>query len=104
MSDTRPATDPRLDALRAEIDALDERIVALLAERGAVVTRVGALKRELGSDEDAVRARDRVEGVVRKVREMATARGLDPRIADRTYRALIDALTDMQLGRLDEPR
>jgi len=104
MSETPTTTDPRLAALRDEIDALDEQIVELLARRGAVVTRVGALKRELGSDEDAVRARDRVEGVVRKVRDLAAARGLDPRIADRTYRALIEALTDMQLGRLDEPR
>lgn len=104
MSESRTTTDPRLTALREEIDALDEQIVDLLARRGAVVADVGARKRELGSDEDAVRDRHRVEGVVRKIRALAADRGLDPRIADRTYRALIDALTDMQLGLLDAPR
>jgi isochorismate pyruvate lyase len=86
-----------LDTLRAEIDVLDERIVALLAQRTAVVGRVGALKRRQRTSEDGVRALDRVERVVERIRGLAAEQGMDPAIAEQTYRALITALTDMQL-------
>jgi isochorismate pyruvate lyase len=86
-----------LAALRAEIDVLDERIVALLAQRTAVVARIGARKRQQRTTEDGVRALDRVERVVGRIRGLAADHGMDPAIAEHTYRALITALTDMQL-------
>ncbi|PWW58259.1 chorismate mutase [Actinokineospora spheciospongiae] len=87
-------SDPdALQALRGEIDELDRRIVALLARRTAVVRRVVQVKR----DEAAVRSPDRVEQVVRRVRGLAEEHGTDPDVVESTYRALITALTDLQL-------
>ena len=84
---------PTLPEIRERIDALDRRIVALLAERERWVVAAGALK----SDEAAVRAPDRVEQVIAKVRELAEGEGGSPEVVERTYRALIAAFIDLEL-------
>lgn len=86
----------RLAEYRTRIDALDERIVELLAARTAIVRELMVHK----NDEASVRGCDRVQQVVDRVRELAAARGMPADIAERTYRGLIDALTDMQLDYL----
>nr|WP_026247964.1 chorismate mutase [Streptomyces sp. SID8354] len=86
--------------MRARVDVLDEQIVELLAARTAVVRRIGALKGAQRRSEEEVRSPQRVERVVARVRSLADSHGMDPNIAERTYRALIAALTDMQLQAL----
>src|ERR1700754_2664501 len=83
-----------LSRIRGEIDAIDEQVIALLAERGRRVALAARLKR----DEAAVRGpASRVEQIVAKVRAMAEERGLEPEVAERTYRALIAAFIDAEL-------
>ncbi len=83
----------QLAALRAEIDRIDVALVGLIAERTRVVRRVMVHK----TDEESVRGCDRVRIVLDKVRALAEAEEIDPSIAERTYKSLIEALTDMQL-------
>lgn len=90
----------RIDELRGSIDVLDRRIVALLAERTQVVRELTEHKR----DEETVRSPGRVEQVISKVRALADEQGLEPGIAEATYRTLIAELTDLQLRRLAERR
>ena len=92
------AMETTLESLRSEIDVLDDQIVRLLADRTRVVQRIVGLKH----DEDAVRGTDRVRRVLDRIRALAESHGLDPTIAERTYRTLIDALTEMQLRELKE--
>lgn len=91
MTDEQALT---LDEIREQIDALDRMIVALLAERQKQVVAAGSLKR----DEQAVRAPDRVEQVIAKVRRLAGEAGASPDVVDRTYRAMIASFIDLELG------
>lgn len=83
----------QLSQFRAQIDALDERIVELLAARTKIVQELMVLKK----DEESVRGCDRVHQVLDRIGRLASIRGIPADIAVRTYRALIEALTDMQL-------
>jgi isochorismate pyruvate lyase len=53
-----------LGQVREKIDGLDRQIVGLIAERGAYVSQAARFKK----DSDAVRAPQRVEQVIGKVR------------------------------------
>ncbi|GAA4863194.1 chorismate mutase [Kitasatospora terrestris] len=90
---------PELASLRAEIDGLDERIVALLAERIAVVHRVARHK----TDETAVRAPDRVQQVVDRVRALADGHGIPADLVEKVYRLLIAELTELELDAFGRP-
>ena len=81
-----------LDQLRREIDRLDEQIVRLLAERGDYVLAASRFKRSA----DEVRAPQRVEQVVARVRDLALKHGALPDVVERTYRTLITAFTDAE--------
>ncbi|MBO0851308.1 MAG: chorismate mutase [Pseudonocardia sp.] len=87
-------SDPvELGRIRDEIDKIDREVVRLLAQRGQWVTRAAGLKR----DEVAVRGpARRVEQVVTKARAHAEEFGLEPEVAERTYRALVAAFIDAE--------
>jgi isochorismate pyruvate lyase len=86
-------TTPGIETMRAEIDALDRQIVDLIAQRQRWVAEAGRLK----SDADAVRAPDRVEKVIQKIRTLAERSGAAPDVVERTYRAMIGAFIDLEL-------
>ena len=81
-----------LAEVRQNIDRIDRAIVALMAERGKYVAEAGRFKK----DPAAVSAPARVEAIIAKVRADATAQGLDPTVAERTYRAMIAAFEDFE--------
>jgi chorismate mutase len=83
-----------LDEVRAEIDAIDDRIVELLAERRGYVLQAGQWK----PSAQAVRAPAREAQVIARVRAAAEARGLEPDLAERVYRALIDGFVEIEAG------
>ncbi|MFC4906072.1 chorismate mutase [Actinomadura gamaensis] len=86
--------EPRsLDEVRARIDALDGELVRLLAERQRLVEAAAAFK----TDEQAVRAPDRVERVVANARRRAEAANLSPAVAESVWRAMIAAFIDLEL-------
>ena len=76
-----------MTALRDRIDALDRDLVALLARRAAMIDRAAVLKPGEGLP---ARIAARVEDVVAKVRAEAAGRGLDPDLAERLWRMLIE--------------
>ncbi|MCY1136377.1 chorismate mutase [Actinoplanes sp. Pm04-4] len=84
-----------LGDVRARIDDLDTQIVALLARRQTLVEAAAGFK----TDEQAVRAPDRVERVVAAVRAKATAAGLDADVAESVWRSMITAFTELELAR-----
>jgi isochorismate pyruvate lyase len=81
-----------LAQVRAEIDRLDAQIVRLLAERGGYVLAAARFK----SSADEVRAPQRVEQVLAKVRHLAAEHGAMPEVVERIYRELIRAFTDAE--------
>lgn len=82
-----------LSEIRAQIDAVDQQIVVLIAQRQVRVLDAGALK----PDEQAVRAPDRVEQVIERVRALATEAGASPEVVEAAYRALIGAFIELEL-------
>ncbi|WP_026311446.1 chorismate mutase [Parafrankia elaeagni] len=87
-------SDNVLRDIRSRIDLLDQQIVQLLAAREELVRAAGRLK----SDTAAVRAPDRVEQVVQRVRGLAKEAGASPEVVDRIYRAMISAFIDLELA------
>jgi len=86
--------DAQLYEVRQQIDSVDRRIVTLLAERQKWVLKAGTLK----SDEDAVRAPDRVEQVISRIRSLAAETGASPDVVEAAYRALIEAFINLELS------
>ena len=86
---------PDLSDIRSAIDALDREIIALIAARQRFVEAAGAAMAGQGSD--AVRAPARVEAVIARVREEATAAGASPAVVEAAYRAMIAAFVELEL-------
>ncbi|MBK0097282.1 chorismate mutase [Erwinia sp. S63] len=87
-----------IDAVRKEIDQLDQQLVALIARRGECVKAAAGFKK----DSTAVRAPDRVQQVIDKVRGQAKAQGLPEEIIEQVYRAMITAFIDYELQQHSE--
>lgn len=82
-----------IEEVRANIDRIDDDIIRLLAERTEYVKQAASFKKS----EDGVRAADRVEAVIKKVREKALEYGASPDIAETVYRNMISGFIDMEL-------
>ncbi|BBT19284.1 isochorismate pyruvate lyase [Pseudomonas sp. SLBN-26] len=83
-----------IEQVREQIDALDRRIVQLLAERSGYVRQAARFK----TDADAVRAPQRVEQVIAKVRALAAENGAPVEVVEQVYRAMINAFIDAELA------
>lgn len=82
-----------IQAVRNEIDALDKQLVTLIAKRCECVRAAAAFKK----DSDAVRAPDRVQQVIDKVRRQAQQEGLPEEVIEQIYRAMIEAFIALEL-------
>lgn len=97
-----PESIQSMSELRVEIDVLDARLVALLADRARLIDRAAELKQKV---EWPARIESRVEEVVARVRREAESKGLDPKLVEGLWRALIEwsiAREERVLGTGDE--
>lgn len=83
--------------LRAKIDEVDHKIIALLAERSTYVKQLTALKK---TDHEVV-ASDRQQHIYETRRQWAAEVDLDPDLAERLYRTLIDYNIEQQRQHLN---
>jgi len=83
-----------LEEVRTHIDRLDQQIVTLLAKRGGYVSQAARFK----NDTDSVKAPQRVEQVIAKVREISQAVGANPEVTEQVYRAMIAAFIQQELA------
>jgi isochorismate pyruvate lyase len=79
--------------VRKNIDQPDSMIISILAKRADLVAVAARLKK---SEQD-VRDPRRVEQVIDNVRTKAERSGLDPDIAEKTYRTLIDCFARKEM-------
>ncbi len=86
-----------LDDIRARLDVVDRDLVAVLAERSRLITEVIHYKRAEGMP---VVDRAREDRMLEAVAVTAGEAGLDPRIARRVLRAVIDAFTLLEVEEL----
>ena len=78
---------PDLSGLRDRIDQVDRQIIALIAERLRIVEEVAVAKLEAASP---FRDREREERLLLRLREHATAAGIDPHQVEALYRVVMD--------------
>lgn len=79
--------------IREQIDILDNQIIELLSSRYMYVKEAAKFK----TSEDAVRAPDRVQQVINKVRLLADKALLPPNLAEAVYRVLISQFIELEL-------
>lgn len=82
-----------LDEVRKNIDRIDDEIIKLIAERGSYVLQASAFKKS----DDGVRAPNRVEAVITKVRNKANEYGANPDMVEALYREMISRFVNMEL-------
>ncbi|QQQ50706.1 chorismate mutase [Pseudomonas syringae] len=82
-----------IEEVRTHIDTIERDVVALLAKRGKLVNQAAAFKKTT----DDVRAPNRVEQVIGKVRAMANETGASPEVVEQVYRAMIAAFINEEL-------
>jgi len=87
-----------IEDIRNRIDEIDSELVKLIAQRSECVKAAAAFK----SDHSAVRAPDRVQQVINKVRKQATEAGLPEVIIEKVYRSMIGAFIDYELDQHDQ--
>lgn len=83
-----------LEEVRSNIDAIDYKIVSLIAERGSFVMQAARFKKSM----DDVKAPQRVEQVISKVRKLATDLSANPNVTEAVYRAMISAFINAELA------
>lgn len=87
--------------LRARIDALDARLVALLAERSALIDEAARIK---ARENLPARIDSRVEEVAANARRLALRQGLDPDLAERLWRVMMEHFIAQEDRVLSDPR
>ena len=83
-----------LEEAREKIDKVDEEIVKLIAERNDVIKQVAHFKTSV----DEIKAEDRIEDVISRVREQAISLGLSPNLINELYVKMIDAMVESEVA------
>ncbi|MBU1175599.1 MAG: chorismate mutase [Alphaproteobacteria bacterium] len=81
-----PADCTTKEAVRSELDRIDTALVTLFAERHQYVTRMAELK----NDPHEAFDHDRIEAIIKRMRQRALALDLDEDQAELIWRTLID--------------
>ncbi len=76
-----------MQELRPQIDKLDRQLIGLLVKRATYIDRASQLKPGEGLP---ARIPERVEDVVQRVRKSSDELGMDPDLAEKLWRILID--------------
>lgn len=87
-----------LEEVRANIDRIDNEIIKLIAERGTYVVQASSFKKS----EDNVKAPNRVEAVINKVRNKAEEYGADQDMVEALYREMISWFVNMELDEFNK--
>ncbi len=82
-----------MEDIRAEIDSIDSQIVALIGERAGYVEAATQFK----TDQNAVKAPDRVKRILEKRRQWATEANIDPDIIERIFSTLVDYFINKEM-------
>lgn len=81
------SADSRMHDLRARIDTLDSQLVALLAERSRLIDEAAQIKLR---EQLPARIDSRVEEVALNARRRAEVEGLDPDLAEKLWRLMME--------------
>jgi len=83
-----------LEEVRNEIDKVDENIIKLIASRKNYVKQAANFKHSI----DEIKADDRVDNVLNKVRHQALSLGLSPNLVSEIYQRMIDDMVETEIA------
>ena len=83
-----------LDEARQEIDKVDEEIVKLIALRNNYIKQIAHFKTSI----DEVKAQDRIEDVISRVRRQAIDLDLSPNLINDLYLRMIDGMVESEIA------
>jgi isochorismate pyruvate lyase len=83
-----------LEEAREEIDKIDDKIVELIATRNAYIKQIAHFKNSV----EEVKAQDRVDDVINRMRARAIELGLSPNLINDLYIRMIDAMVDSEVA------
>jgi isochorismate pyruvate lyase len=83
-----------IEDVRGNIDRIDRLIVSLLAERGKYVKQAAQFKKTT----DDVKAPQRVEQVISKVKALSEELGANSSVTEQVYRAMISGFINAELA------
>lgn len=76
----------KINEISSEIEKIDSEIIELLSQRNTLISNAATSKKTA----DKVHDPKRVDAVIRKIREKAFEAGLDPVIAEKIYRHIME--------------
>ena len=89
-----------LDEVRGNIDRIDREIIKLIAERSTYVAQAASFKK----NSYEVKAPQRVEAVINKVRDLAHENNVNPDIVENIYREMINSFINFELSEHEKLR
>ena len=89
-----------LDEARKEIDKVDEEIVKLIAKRNNYIKQIAHFKTSI----DEVKAEDRIDAVISRVREQAISLDLSPNLINDLYVRMIDAMVESEIAEFNNAK
>jgi isochorismate pyruvate lyase len=83
-----------LDEAREEIDKVDEEIVKLIALRNNYIKQIAHFKTSV----EEVKAQERIEDVISRVRQQAIELDLNPNLINDLYVRMIDGMVESEIA------
>lgn len=83
-----------LQEVRDEIDKLDDEIVELIAKRNRYIHQAAAFKESV----EEVKAPERVDAVLQKVRHKALSLNLSPNLISKLYKIMIHEMVESEIA------
>ncbi|HEX3077019.1 MAG TPA: chorismate mutase [Lachnospiraceae bacterium] len=89
-----------LEEVRENIDQIDRQIIHLLAQRGGFVNQASRFKK----DTNEVKAPNRVEAIIEKVKGLAIEEGIDAGLVESVYRTMISEFIGLEMKEFQSER
>jgi len=83
-----------LEEVRSEIDTLDSQLVELIAQRSHLIRQAAAFKNSV----DEVKAEDRIEFILQRVRHKAIQEGVSPNMISELFTIMIDEMVESEIA------
>ena len=83
-----------LEEVRVEIDLIDDQLIDLIAQRSHLVKQAASFKNSI----EEVKADDRIEFILQKVRHNAIKKGISPNMLSELFKIMIDEMVETEIS------
>ena len=83
-----------LQEVRDEIDLVDAQLVELISQRSHYIRQAAAFKNSV----DEVKAEDRIEDIMQRVRHLAIEKGINPNMLSELFKIMINEMVETEIA------